>query len=462
MSFLNLLDEHSFYGEWWLPKKPNIKFKGKLTYKPENGLFLEIYIKDPKELLPVNFNTSPFEEPIILGCSNEGKVITLYNFSSINISIGDNLLSNSYKVEFAFLGKHFESINEVKFINLYTSYTNLPAFIGKTGIKLDTIFGFSYNLYDLSIKLCDYEDFNIDFSFKPTQSFSLKPYYREITLKEEIDLNIKFLEPKLFINKDAINTSCFDIIESLRLFFSLVLRTPSYPIYVKGKCEDNYVDVLFYTPYMPHKSQISLSLFPLFEYKDVSSNFCEILQKWFKNSKSLKSTYDFYGGFLFNSYMYLEYQFCVLIFALESYYRERFESKYIPPEEYNTVKERIWNFISSINNINNSLKNHLKSLLDFGNEYSLRKKLKEIFKSYNFIAEVLFNVNEITTFIDEVVRLRNSIAHGIKHKESNKRMKNLIKSLRIILEGCFLVELGLEPSNIKEILKKIVERDSIF
>ncbi|MEM5831603.1 MAG: hypothetical protein QXO40_05380 [Candidatus Aenigmatarchaeota archaeon] len=472
MSSLNLLDEHSFYGEWWFSDAPDKRFYGELTYSPKSGIKLIIHTHENVEEAFIIKNN------IILGELENGKVITLYKIKSqkINISSSDVLrIKKFYSFDFAFIGKHFLTPNELMFTNIYTSFTNLLPFFPENKFinteNSEIKIPFQQNFRKKEIAKFNYGNFKVYFYLSPELEFSIKsPLHRELIFRERIDIKIKFSEPKPFIIDYSIYNynDFYSVIETLRLFFSFISNQPSYNIYLRSDIGDKKpIDIIAFTPFAnvvltPHYELV-------FKYSDIQDKFAKILENWFINriNKNLKAIFDIYSDILYYSNILPVSQFLLIVYALEAYHRNKFASQYIPEKDYEEFLKKLRYYICNFPKIPTDLKNHLKEMLKYGNEFSLRKRLKDLFlKNNTFIQQVLLEKadKKYDEFIDKVVKWRNNLSHGNIYVEKDEEfeIKSLFNILKIILTGYILTELGIESSEIKEILKRIIERNSIF
>ena len=146
--------------------------------------------------------------------------------------------------------------------------------------------------------------------------------------------------------------------------------------------------------------------------------------------------------------MYLQHRFLSLIQAIESFHQRIYKGEYLSDDDYNGVYKALVNAIPDIDiDIKKSLENRLK----YGNEYSLRKRLKEIFGKYQEILNGF--IENKNSFIEKVVDTRNYLTHYDKDlKElavSGEALYSLTQKLKILLETCLLSELGFSLEEIK-------------
>jgi len=152
---------------------------------------------------------------------------------------------------------------------------------------------------------------------------------------------------------------------------------------------------------------------------------------------------------LYNPRMYLEDRFLSLIQAIESFHRRVYGGKYLPDEKYDKLYEVLVNGVPE--DVESELKDRLMEYLKYGNEFSLRKRLKEIFDKYKEILDKF--IENKKDFIEKVVNTRNYFTHYDKElKEYAARGEDLYRltqKLRMCLEICLLTEIGFTSKEIK-------------
>ncbi|HRP61312.1 MAG TPA: hypothetical protein PK833_13655, partial [Vicingus sp.] len=130
-----------FRGEWYSPKQENVKLPGVLTINQEKNeiklvLFSEKDIagyKITEQQNRINYCK------IILGITNKGEHITLYEHSGyeggapmLEYHMGGKFYESSYRPNFAFIGKHFNTPESILFNNYSFRYNFLDSWIDTT------------------------------------------------------------------------------------------------------------------------------------------------------------------------------------------------------------------------------------------------------------------------------------------------------------------------------------------
>ena len=192
----------------------------------------------------------------------------------------------------------------------------------------------------------------------------------------------------------------------------------------------------------------------VFTFKDISDNFEAILKNWIEKSKILQPVYDLYFGTLYNPSMYTQHQFLSLIQALESYHRRKYVAKYISDKDFSGLYERLIEAIPQ--DIRSDFKKSLYQKMKYLNEFSLRKRLKKIFKNHGGLVDSIIQ-NQVN-FIEDVVNTRNFLTHSNKELESKskkgKELYWLTRKMKFLLEICLLSELGITDESIKSLVSR--------
>ena len=94
--------------------------------------------------------------------------------------------------------------------------------------------------------------------------------------------------------------------------------------------------------------------------------------------------------------------------AIETFNRQVFSEKYIEQEEYDDKSQKIKTNIPT--EFPSDLRDALKSRIKYGNEYSLRKRIKGLFESVDQQTRLLVT-EDYKSFIGKIVDTRNYFTH---------------------------------------------------
>jgi hypothetical protein len=453
-----MIEEFEYKGIWWLPNKHKEQISGTLSFTPYEGAILDLIgsFKDIKDM------NKMLEPKIILGISSNGKNITLHKCfeTKSNLSV-PGLLTSSFYANVVFVGTHFQKNDDIKFKKLSIHYSYLDDWVNISGFDLQHFSDkkevvIKYKLPE-SIQASIGEDYKIFIDIRatgPTHSIVQK----EASIKQRTYIRIEPSEEKSF-------DEYLNIMYHIQNFLSLGIMESVHPVAIAGITEANKemikdrayhspVEISYRLSEIPKAPKTLLPSNMLFTFKDISDRFEVFLRNWFEKAGLLEPIYDLYFGTLYNPRMYLEHRFLSLIQAIESFHQRIYGGEYLSDEDYKDVFDALVNAIPS--GVKRDFKESLENKLKYGNEFSLRKRLKEIFDKYQEILnEFIENKN---AFIEKVVDTRNYQTHhdeDLKERAaSGEALYRLTQKLKILLEICLLTELGFSSEEIKDLFSR--------
>jgi hypothetical protein len=388
-----MIEEFEHKGIWWLPDNPEKQINGTLKFSPKEGATLDLIgsFNDHEKVI-----TKMQTFPIILGTTADGKEITLINcYKTTNTMHIPGITTCSFGSVLIFRNVHFHTLEDIRFRNIVVHYSHLDDWVGISG------FDIQYNLKDGKEVIIKYkEPTPIQFDLGDYKiSIIIETTYPKHTIVQK-KANIK---QTAYIKIESPGEKPFDEYRNVMLdignFLSLGVGKPVYPLIIKGTTEKNKqlkeegkplyhsdVEIFYEVSDFLETSEV-LSSQMLFTFEDVEDKFGNFLRNWFEKLHSLKPTFNLYFGVLYNSHLYLESQFLNLTQAIESYHQHIYGGKYTSEEEYRAVYDALIKAIPE--KTKDSLKARLKEYLKYGNEFSLRTRIKEIVDSYSEIWDYL-------------------------------------------------------------------------
>jgi len=434
-----MMDKFEYEGIWWLPDKPEKQVPGTLRFTPNEAILKLIgSFKDTKDTL---------KPEIILGISSNGKKITLHKCFETkpnNVSVPESL---SFYADEVFVGAHFQKSEDIKFRKLCIRYSYLDEWVNI----------FEFNITDEKEMVIKYK------KPEPIQASIGEDCKIFIVFRVTIAQKEKSIKQRTYIRiEPSVEKSLEEYRNIMRLiqnFLSLGVTEPVYPLTITGTTEANNSPIEIYY-HSPEISKVPKTLCMLFTFKDISDRFEILLKNWFEKADTLGPVYDLYFGTLYNPRMYLQHQFLSLIQAIEAYHRRKFEGKYLSDDDYEPIYEKFKKFINELaiepSSKEASFKEALKSKLKYGNEYSLRKRLKDLFEKYKEVVDHFIENKDI--FINRVVDTRNYLTHYDKNLREKavdgEQLYYVTQQLKIVIVICLLSELGFNFKEIKNLLAK--------
>lgn len=453
-----MIEEFEYNGIWWLPEKPEAQISGTLKFSPNEGAILNL-IGSFKEIININKMLAP---DIILGVSSTGKNITLYKCFETKSSFSmPGFQTSSFSANIVFIGAHFKNSKDIKFKSIATHFFLLDEWVNISGfdikylwkekgviIKYKLLKPFQVNIND-NLKLL----IDIRATFP-----SLSVVQKEASIKQKTWIEIESLEELHF--EDYLK-----ILYHIRNFLTLGVSESVYPLAIEGITDQNKqiinnnvynqpIEIFYMLPDMLKTPEMLHPFDMLFTFKDISNKFEFFLRNWFQKADLLAPVYDLYFGTLFNPHIYLEHKFLSLIQAIESFQQRVYGGKYLLDEEYSHIYNILVNAIPA--GTNEEFKESLKSKLKYGNEFTLRKRLKNIFDKYHEILNIFIDNNR--SFIEKVIATRNYETHhdaSLKEYSAHgEELYHLNQILKILLEICLLSELGFSSMEIKNLFSR--------
>ncbi len=447
-----MIEEFAYKGVWWLPDNPKEQVSGTLRFTPGEGATLDL-IGSFGDIKRTNKMLDP---EIILGISSDGKQITLYECFETGSTISfPGFPISSFSANSVFIGALFQKSEDMKFKSISVHYLHLDEWAGISGFELKNLWE-----KEVIIKYKLPEPIQVDISNGLKISINIRatmPQHsfvqKEATIKQKTEIKIETSEDKSFEDYRK-------IIFHIQNFLSLGIMESVHPLAIAGLTEVNKMMIEDKAHYPPVEVFYTLSDIPkgheplhpldmLFTFKDISNRFESFLRNWFEKKDLLEPVYNLYFGTLYNPNMYLEHRFLSLIQAIESFHQCIYGGEYLPDEDYKVVYDALVPAIPEA--VRSDLKDRLKEYLKYGNEFSLRKRLKEIVDKYQEILDRF--IENKNAFIEKVVDTRNYQTHHDKElKERAAKGKDLYwltQKLKMYLEICLLTELGFRSEEIK-------------
>lgn len=471
------MEEFEYKGLWFLPKFPNHQVSGIIKFHPVDGAMLEITGNDfdlalfePRNdrdhlNLRVGLVTKRDRDiQIVLGYTEQGDPVTLYGCFWNGHTWATGYSGAKYRVQIVLIGQHFEKYEDIIFDSISIHYIYLEQWLGITGFsghftmpnKRKTISGQIKYKSPKRLKI-RVNDFNISF-------------YYDFYLSGDRFVDIH-AEQKTFIEiipDQRLHYSDYqsNIIYHIRNFLTLGIGKPVLPLLMQGRIKSQKITVTIYQiikgSTLNKKQEIQRGKM-LFRYQDISDNFSNHLKNWFDKAYKMEPIFDLYFGLSYIPSIYVHLEFLTLAQCLETYHRRMYGGVYLPVEEYETIRNILNQAIPK--DIDSSHRSSLKSRIQFGYEYSLRKRLGDILTTildpYKEITEKL--IGDKNKFIGSLVDTRNYLTHYTEELEKvaiiePQEQYAFVQKMKILMQMCFFVELGFPI----EVVNKLMENNDNF
>ena len=438
-------------GQFWLPGFSDKPTFGSVNFSRRQGAVLEL-----ADTLPGTTNSREFE--VIQGQTASGEYVTLLHvirtaepFLPIT-----PLLPCTYHATFLLIGVAFDNEVEMRFSFWQLHIPELKTWAGKTGFLEDSS-TIADDVERQHIQVC-YETperqtlldgecgMALSLAFWPLSRVT--PFSRMIRQEAYLEL------------RPAGNNALRDFMNmtaSLEQFLTLatgaLVRTGSIRATFNdaqvARTRPQIVEILYQpirnaSPRAPRPDEF------LFSLRDIEGMERECFRNWFTKAEWLAPVCAIYFGTLYNPSKYLDFNFLALIQALEAYHRRATDETDIPASEHVARIEAILEAAPA------PCRQWLSEKLQYSNELSLRRRLKQLFAQCSFLLDELVSDSKAT--INAIYNNRNYLTHYDKNLADRTargdRLLYLVEVLKLLLQACLLRELGFTEVKIKEFLSR--------
>lgn len=436
-----MTERHEFEGEWWLPGREHEKRAGKLLCDPDDGVTLE--------LIGVFRDLQESTADIILGISTVAKPITLRRCIERERTVAlDGPGSSVFDVGIVLVNCRVQRVEDLKFKLIGFASDYLDSWMGKGRFKeskRETDGQTKYSVVYTTPRFVSAElnHFKISLGYGFTTEGDR---VRAVTLRQTTYINVE--------HRKALDLEeCLYIVGHVQNFLRLAVRRPVYPKEILGSLDNKdttqYAAEVYYSV---GKTPGSLEhLTPgdmLFTFGQISKKFETHMRSWFANLERLEPVFHLYFGLLHSPRMYENLQFLTLTQAIETYHRRLYDGTDLPEKKHTRRINRILNRTAA------EYRTWLVRKLQYSNELTLRRRLRDIMSEYGLVFQTLRPSGE--AFISKVVSTRNYLTHYSTESDTNALVRAeqrllWVQKLKIIMEGLLLRQAGFDLDEIRDL-----------
>jgi hypothetical protein len=286
------------------------------------------------------------------------------------------------------------------------------------------------------------------------------PDLKKLTLSTDLQVLHSPVETKLtnhsrftleFRNPATLQTVT-ESVRSLANLLSLLIDEPVQPTNIRLTIQNEPTGADVFANYaippraaQPKKKADFEMLIPFDDLQQ--ANMAEALFiNWFKNEQVLRPIYDLLLSTVYSPGRYVQSTFLSLAQALESFHRKVYEGKYLSEEEYASIRKALVDAIPA--GTDKKLSDKLKTMLQYGNELSLKTRLEKLFEGIRRDhLDNLSGSDDPRRFIRLLVDIRNYLTHYDGKKpsilENTVEMYNLNRRMTALLMLLIFKYLGL-------------------
>lgn len=411
-----MVERFEYKGAFWLPENPNEHVYGILKYSPENGVNLDLIGAFPRQ-------SDKFD--LILGFTENGKFVTLYNSFETNRSFGmPGIETCKIYSNFAIIGsEHLSKLSSLKFqkATIYLKY--LDEWVNKReGFRIQE--SQKEKTVTINYKLPKSIETNIANRFKLTINATAKGpglniIQKEAKITQRINCILSYHRKKSFNN-------ILEDINHFEQFLTLCSQRPTHPTeyYLLNKDKDGRFTKRFDVYHQIRIDETAKKdLTPydfLVQFKSIEATFDRIINNWFTSQSKLETCYTPYFNNYYGAQLNTSDKFLNICRALEAFHRD------------------------TVGNIDPSTRK----------EYHYKKRVVEVFDNVNNCFNFLLKIRDKNKFADKIKNYRNDFTHSnpILLNRNKKYLEThyLTEKLTIILTCAILHYQGLTKKEIKQ------------
>lgn len=451
-------------GYWWLPSNESRKIPGTLSYSVTGDTRI---LECTGTLRSDQLIPSQDVIPVIHGFLPDGTPVSLMKCTVSRRQISQ-LTCDTYRCAAILRGSHVAGIEHEVFQSGRVQFTLLQEWISTTPFKFKLEFPNDAQRdqfkYELAYQSQTFVIFNVQ-SISSTLEVDSVTSIPGVPLGDQIKLkNTYYL--KLIPDRQRSLAWYLEQFQILRSCVALLVGEPVYFIAVdliqlvdQSDREPLSVTANLYSRFYGYtKSREKFDSGAVFRmlvpYPVIEREYPDIFDRWFADYGRLATPYSTFFGVLFLDTLTLEHRFLTLMQALESFHRHTMQNEYMSPEEYKEQVETplvaaIPSRLDGERPIPNGLREALMARLKYGNEYSLRRRIHDLF---SIIGSDLTNVvtDDVNNFIASIVDRRNRLTHRTKEsprpsEAETVELFKLCEQLEIFMTALFMQRVGVDP-----------------
>jgi hypothetical protein len=406
-------------GQFWLPETPEQRIAGTLNYSP--GSITVNLIGDPGGIGAQSLLRGDGEvRELVLGSTRVGSCALWNAFStssSTTYGVGGAIGVATYRANRLYVGEAYESVDEIEFKDFVVSFDVLPTWLGhnpfgSTEPGSDVLH--RYVPFTPVAAVIPEEDLQIELS---TRLADRGGGYRGFTWVHEVWFAIRSPEPKDI-------EWHLEKMGRLQTFLSTLVGAPAIPTSIVGSIDPltltHIILPLTRTPAADSLSELQI----LLPYDEIGDRFTDALCGWVRGWKDMGTAATLLYGTLLVE-LPPEFELLALTQALETFHRHVSDEIYVSPEDYAHVHAALVGAIPT--GTPDDLKQALTKRIEYGNEYSQRKRFHKLLSSLDDTARELLRIDK--AFLNRVVDERNHLTHRPPESNDYVPMDNVERRL---------------------------------
>ena len=437
-------------GYFWLPSDENNRHPGVLRISEAGHITVELQDKLLPDVLLVDVVRLLGEVDGLGGITLEECRSESWSYSALE--------KHTLRARYVLKGIHYEEGESITFSKAIFSVDGLSEWLSVSGFTLDgSLFNrdkplnVSFQL-PAPINVGTSNDITMKFVFAvrgPTRRKTIT----EVGIEQTAHVALESIEP---IDIDDMMSLAFKLRDLFRFAISKPVSIHSFMAQTDEVTREangvkHRVPIAVYGE-SPHHSETIPSVDSgamLFRYTDVRNIFGMIVSQWLDSYERYRPTFDLYFASVFGLPAYREVRLLWLTQALEALHRGSSDETVMLEHEFSDVVQTLLSTCPS------ERRNWLEQELRYGNELSLRQRIKRLMLPFR---QYFGNNKERRAIIDKIVNTRNYLTHYDDTLRDDAAVGPEISHLCNRLDGLLQLNLlkimGLSDESILSVLRE--------
>ncbi len=449
---MRVKEEFKRFGYFWLPCTPDRKVPGTLSIS--DGGIIELEVLESLDGGMIGPNDNHVKR--IVGQVEKDGPVSLDDCSekTRTLDFRGGILKSILHVSRAFLGASYAEEEIPHFKTVTFSVEGLDEWIGITGLKVDEKFRknkatISYQQpAEISMNLQKHLQFSIAFAWTApvTNSNAKEASISQKTYLKLVSTELRELDQFILIAHRFTKFLRFAMNEAVCLHS--ILATSHGPSQGPVKDVTKVIPIrIYYQSWVPSQSDSkNYGSNMLFGFKMIREEAERLINNWLDTYEQLAPTLDLYFWTQMPEPQYVEVKFLTLVQGLEVCHRRTSNDTQMDQSEFEDLKKYL------LAQCPVDKQRWLNEKLAYGNELSLRKRIKWIIAPFK---EIVGDKRQRSVLIHQIVIMRNYLTHRDKSLESEVAkvdLPSLYLEVELIFQLYLLRLMGLDREEIDSIV----------
>ena len=390
-------------GYFWLPSAPNRQVPGTLSISDGGKIELETIHRLGETHTPFGGGRKR-----VVGHLENDKIVTLddCSYESIKGSIG--ISKSLIRVNRIFTGVGYDEDEIPRFNSVTFSVEGIDEWIGRSGINVDHQFEertatISYQSPEnIPLNLGDGMQLLITFHWTlPGFPIIKEARISQKTYFELVSEDERELDDFISVVRKITNFLCFAMDQTVSLDSMSATSDNLRQDIGEGRTRAIPINI-YYQSWPYSKDEPVSNRSKLFGFEEIQNDAERIIKNWIEAYEKITPAFNLYFLAKMGMQTYLEERFMALAQGLEAYHRRTSEEKRMDETEFEKLVEHL------VDQCPEEKREWLSDKLNYGNEVSLSKRLRDIIKPFK---DVIGNRTKRESLISKIVKTRNYLTH---------------------------------------------------